>query len=115
MNTFQDNIKKWVHLDTQLKLLNEKTKELRTERNSLSDNIFEFVDSNNLSASTIKISDGRLKFAQNKQTSPITLGFLETCLTETIRNDEMVAHIMEYIKAKRETKIIPDIKRYYNN
>lgn len=115
MNTFQENIKKWVHLDTQLKLLNEKTREIRTERNSLSDNIFEFVDNNNLSASTIKISDGRLKFAQNKQTSPITLGFLETCLTETIGNEDTVAHIMEYIKTKRETKIIPDIKRYYNN
>lgn len=115
MNTFQENIKKWVHLDTQLKLLNDKTKEIRSEKSKLSDNIFEFVDSNNLNTSTIKISDGKLKFAQTKQTAPITLGFLESCLNETIRNDKTVAHIMEYIKSKRETKIIYDIKRYYDN
>lgn len=115
MEGFQEHIKKWVSLDTQLKLLNEKTKEIRSERNELTDSIIEFVEDNNLSSSTIKISDGKLKFAQNRQSAPITLGFLEKCLTEIIDNDEKVAHIMNYIKDKREIKIIPDIKRYYNN
>jgi septal ring factor EnvC (AmiA/AmiB activator) len=115
MEGFQEHVKKWVSLDTQLKLLNEKTKEIRNERNELTDSIIEFVEDNNLSSSTIKISDGKLKFAQNRQTAPITLGFLENCLTEIIDNDEKVAHIMNYIKDKREIKIIPDIKRYYNN
>ena len=115
MEAFQEHIKKWVSLDTQLKLLNEKTKEIRNERNELTDNIIEFVDDNNLSASTIKISDGKLRFSQNKQTAPITLGFLETCLTEIIGDDKKVDHIMNYIRDKREVKVIPDIKRYYNN
>ena len=74
-----------------------------------------FVDNNSLSSSTIKISDGKLKFAQTKQTAPITLGFLETCLGEIINNKDQVAHIMDYIKQHREVKIVPDIKRYYNN
>ena len=81
MEGFQEHVKKWVSLDTQLKLLNEKTKEIRNERNELTDSIIEFVEDNNLSSSTIKISDGKLKFAQNRQTAPITLGFLENCLT----------------------------------
>ena len=115
MDNFQENIKKWVQLDSQLKNLNDKSKEIRGQRNELSDGIFDFVDDNNLSTSTIKISDGRLKFAQNKQTAPITLGFLEGCLNDIIKNEEQVAHIMEYIKQKREVKIVTDIKRYYNN
>jgi hypothetical protein len=115
MDGFQENIKKWVQLDSQLKSINEKAKELRNQRNELSDGIFEFVDNNSLSSSTIKISDGKLKFAQTKQTSPITLGFLETCLGEIINNDDQVAHIMDYIKKQREVKMVPDIKRYYNN
>ncbi|MDC1321210.1 hypothetical protein N8261_04545 [Flavobacteriaceae bacterium] len=115
MDSFQENVKKWVQLDSQLKTINEKAKELRTQRSELSDGIFDFVDDNNLSTSTIKISDGRLKFAQNKQTSPITLGFLETCLGEIINNDTQVTQIMEYIKQQREVKLVPDIKRYYNN
>jgi seryl-tRNA synthetase len=115
MDGFQQNIRQWVSLDTQLKELNEKTKEIRNKRNELTDNIIEFVDNNNLSSSTIKISDGKLKFAQNKQTAPITLGFLEGCLSDIIGDDEKVIQIMNYIKENREIKVIPDIKRYYNN
>ena len=115
MEGFQQNIKQWVSLDTQLKTLNEKTKEIRNKRNELTDNIIDFVDNNNLSTSTIKISDGKLKFAQNKQTAPITLGFLEGCLNDIIGNEEKVTQIMDYIKENREVKVIPDIKRYYNN
>ena len=115
MEGFQEHVKKWVSLDTQLKALSDKTKEIRNERNELADNILDFADDNNLSASTIKISDGKLKFAQTKQTTPISLGFLENCLTEIIGDEEKVQQIMSYIKEKREVKIITDIKRYYNN
>ena len=115
MENFQGDIKKWVSLDSQLKVLNEQTKEIRNERNDLADTIFDFVDENNLSTSTIKISDGKLKFAQNKQTSPITLGFLEGCLTDLFHDEAKVEQIMNYIKEKREIKMVPDIKRYYNN
>jgi seryl-tRNA synthetase len=65
MESFQENVKNWVQLDSQLKTLNEKTKELRNQRNDLSNGIFDFVDDNNLSSSTIKISDGRLKVDLN--------------------------------------------------
>ena len=115
MENFQTNIKKWVSLDSKLKTLNEQTKEIRNERNDLVNNIFDFVEDNNLSTSTIKISDGKLKFSQNKQTAPITLGFLEGCLTEIFHDEEKVSQIMNYIKDKREVKLIPDIKRYYDN
>jgi len=115
MDGFQENIKKWVQLDSQLKVINDKAKDVRTQRNELSDHIFDFVETNNLSASTIKISDGKLKFAQTKQTAPISLGFLENCLSEIIKNEEQVTKIMEYIKQQREVKYVADIKRVYNN
>lgn len=115
MDGFQEHIKKWVSLDTRLKSVNEKAKEIRSERNELTDNIIDFVDDNNLSSSTIKISDGKLKFSQTKQTAPITLGFLENCLLEIINDEEKVRQIMNYVKEKRDVKIIPDIKRFYNN
>ena len=115
MEKFQGEIKEWVNLDSQSKLLNEKLKDIRNRKNEISDNIFEFVEGNNLSSSTIKISDGRLKFVQSKQTSPITLGFLETCLMELFNNEDKVGEIMEYIKSKREIKFSSEIKRFYNN
>ena len=115
MEKFQGEIKEWVNLDSQSKLLNEKLKDIRNRKNEISDNIFEFVESNNLSSSTIKISDGKLKFAQSKQTAPITLGFLETSLMELFNNEDKVGEIMEYIKSKREIKFSSEIKRFYNN
>ena len=115
MEKFQGEIKEWVNLDSQSKLLNEKLKEIRNKKTEIGDNIFEFVESNNLSSSIIKISDGRLKFGQTKQTSPITLGFLENCLQELFNNEEKVGEIMEYIKSKRDFKYSSEIKRFYNN
>jgi len=115
MEVFQEEIKKWVNLDSQLKELNDKVRDIRGERNELSDNIMNFVDDNNLSSSTIKISDGKLKFTTNKQTSPLTLSFLEKCLMELFNNEENVGKIMEHIKEKREVKYNSDIKRFYNN
>ena len=115
MEDFQQDIKKWVNLDSQLKELNDKVRDIRGERNELSDNIMNFVDDNNLSSSTIKISDGKLKFTTNKQTAPLTLGFLEKCLMELFNNEESVGKIMEHIKEKREVKYNSDIKRFYNN
>ncbi len=115
MAGFQEDIKKWVTLDSQLKVLNDRVKDIKGERNELSDNIMSFVDDNNLSSSTIKISDGRLKFATNKQTAPLTLGFLDKCLMELFNNEEKVGQIMDYIKDKREIKYNSDIKRFYAN
>ena len=88
MEEFQEDIKQWVALDTQLKLINDKAKDVRNDRNEKFDTIMEFVDDNNLSSSVIKISDGKLKFTTNKQTAPLTLGFLEKCLMELFNNEE---------------------------
>ena len=115
MDVFQENIKKLVQLDTQIKKLNDDTKTIRNEKNSLTENILTFVDRNKLNSSTIKISDCKLRFAQVKQTAPITLHFLETCLLETIGDEHKVNQLMTYIKHRREIKTINDIKRYYNN
>jgi len=115
MEIFQEDIKKWVMLDSKLKLLTDNVKDIRGERNELSNNIMSFVDENNLSSSTIKISDGKLKFCTNKQTSPLTLGFLEKCLMDLFKETDKVNQIMDYIKNKRETKYNSDIKRFYNN
>jgi len=115
MDEFQNSIKKWVNLDTKLKNLNDDIKEIRNEKNKMSDSIINFVDDNQLGSSTIKISDGKLKFTETKQTAQITLKFLESCLLETIGDEDKVTQLINYIKERREIKVIPEIKRYYSN
>ena len=111
--SFEKQIQKWVSLDNQLKILNEKTRDLRGQKNDISENIFQYVETNQLSNATVKISDGKLRFGASKQTNPLTLKYVESCLNECISNKEQVEHVMRYIKDSRETKETPDIKRTY--
>ena len=113
-NHLDKTIQNWVELDNDLKKLNEKVKEIRTRKNDLEDKIMTHVEDNGMNNSVVTIADGKIKFCEVKQTSPLTLGFLEKCLSEVIANQSQVKQIVDYIKSKRETKIVPEIKRYYN-
>ena len=110
---FEENVKKWVAVDNQLKALNEKSKELRETKNNMEESIMTYVRSNKLTNAVVNISDGKLKFVTTKQTAPLTLKFIEECLSKCIKSDEQVKQIMNYIKDSRESKYVPDIKRYY--
>ena len=57
---FHQKIKDWVSNDNQIKKLQKQTKDLKEIRNELSDEIFSYVDENNLRNTVIEISDGRL-------------------------------------------------------
>jgi hypothetical protein len=113
--SFEGQIQQWVQIDNQLKQLNDKAKELRDKRNLLEQNITNHAFSNNLSDSTVKISDGRLKFVNTKVQEPLTFRYLEKTLSEIIKNESQVKLMMEHIRQKRAVKIVPEIKRFSNN
>ena len=113
--SFEGQIQQWVQIDKQLKQLNDKAKELRDKRNLLEQNITNHAFSNNLSNSTVKISDGRLKFVNTKVQEPLTFRYLEKTLSEIIKNESQVKLMMEHIREKRSVKIVPEIKRFSNN
>lgn len=100
-------------LDNQYKLVQEKVKEIREKKSSL----LESLKSNGeLSTnSVINITDGRLKLVNTHTTSPLTFTYVETCLSEIIKNEDQVKKIVDYLKKRRETKTISELKRYYNN
>ena len=113
-NHLEKTIQNWVELDNELKKINEKAKDIRTRKNDIEDKLITYVEDNNMNNSVVNITDGKIKFCETKQTSPLTLGFLEKCLSEVIANQSQVKQIIDYIKSKRETKMVPEIKRYYN-
>lgn len=112
---FETQIQDWIILDNQLKKLNEKTKELRDKKSTLTTNITKHISYNNLTNSTIKISDGTLRFTNTRITTPLTFKYLEKTLGEIVKNDTQLKQIIEQIKDKRDVIIIPEIKRIYNN
>lgn len=113
-NNLDKTIQTWVELDNELKKLNERSKDIRTRKNDVEDKIMTYVEDNDMNNTVVNITDGKIKFCETKQTSPLTLGFLEKCLSEVIANQSQVKQIVDYIKSKRETKMVPEIKRYYN-
>jgi hypothetical protein len=112
---FDQQIKDWVQLDNQLKMLNEKVKEIRDKKNYLHNGIIDYVSKNDLLHSNIKIGDSKFKITNTNIANPLTFKYLEKCLGEVIRNEKQVTQIMDYVKSKREIKSIYEIKRYSNN
>ena len=111
--SFENSIQQWVQIDNQLKKYADASNELRTKKSEMAEKILEIATEDNHLQAQVNISDGKLRFVETKQTAPITLGFLKTCLGEIIPSDEKVEQIMEHIKSRRETKLVSEIKRTY--
>jgi hypothetical protein len=77
---------------------------LREKRNVLENNITTYAFDNNLSQSTIQISDGKLRFSNTKVPEPLTFKYLEKTLGEVIKNESQVKLIMDHLKQKRAIK-----------
>ena len=107
---FKTNIKQWVSYDNELKLLNEHIKDLRDKRNSANENIIRYVETNQLTNSTIQLSDGILKFSNQKSYAPLTYGFIEQSLTDILPKNQ-VDDIIQYMKEKRQSQTSISIKR----
>jgi hypothetical protein len=112
--TLELKIKRWVELDNLIKTTSEGVRDFRTEKSVINDEILEIIEEKQLGKATVNISDGKLRFVQTKTTAPLTLTYIEKCLSELITNGKQVEQIMAYIKKKRETKTIMEIKRVYD-
>lgn len=112
---FEQHIQQWVTIDNQMKILNDKMKELRDKKNTISEQINTHIETSKLSNATVNLTDGQLKFVKVKEIQQLTFKYLESCLSEIIKNEEQVKKIVEYIRNKREIKYNPEIKRFYSN
>jgi len=111
---FAQNIREWVTIDNRIKKYQDEIKRDRGLRNDLTTSILEHAENSNLQHAVIEITDGKLKFQNNRVVAPLTFKFLEDCLNECISGENEVKQIIKYIKSKREVKYISDIKRSYN-
>ena len=62
--SFEDSIKTWVQIDNQMKLLQEKVKELREKKNDVEFQIYNYAEDSQLLNAVTEISDGKLKFSE---------------------------------------------------
>ena len=109
---FKESIKQWVVLDNEHKQYNDKVKQIREKKTQVLDVINTHVQSNSLTNAFVQISDGRLKFTNNKSVKPLTLRYIEDCLSQLLSTTD-TQRVMTYIKDNREYTYSDDIKRYY--
>jgi hypothetical protein len=113
--SFDNEIQQWLQIDNQIKKLNEQSKLLREQRNTLESNLTNYAKINNFTDKTIKVNNNKIKFIDTKIPEPLTFKYLEKTLGEIIKNESQVNVIMEHIKQKRSIKVVPEIKRFYSN
>jgi len=111
---FIENIQKWVILDKQLKLIHEKTKEIRENKHRLTNDICGYIQNKNLSSTKIEISDGELKMYEKKEYSPLTFTYIEESLAKILTDKSQVDYIIQFLKQNREIKNSVDIRRTYH-
>jgi len=108
-----EKVQKWVTLDSQLKIVSEKTKQMREMKSQLNSQICDYMNARNMAQNKITISDGELRIYEKKEYSSITFGYVERCLAELIKDKAQVNYIMQYLKDNREISTCSDIKRTY--
>jgi hypothetical protein len=113
-NQFIENVQKWVLLDNQIKIVNEKTKKMREMKNSLSEDICKYMNDNDLINKKIGITNGELRIVEKKDYSPLSYGYIEKKLEEIIPDKSHVEFIIQYLKDNREITVSQEIRSNYN-
>jgi len=112
--TFIEHVKRWVLLDTHLKRIQEKTKELKEERSELDQAICSYLAKHNMREKKIEIHDGEIRCVEKKEYTPLSYSYLEDSL-EGIVNDVATVHrILEHVKQHRKVTSHLQLRRTYN-
>ena len=104
-------VQKWVLVDNQLQILQEKTKTMREWKKKLNEKIVEMMTENKIENKILSIPDGELFVQEKKEYSSLSFGFIAECLEEIINDKHKVEDIIDYLREKREIKIIKEIRR----
>ena len=104
-------IQKWVAVDNQLTMLQEKTKTMRAWKRRLSDTILPMLENKGWKEKIFELPDGELKIQEKQEYSTLTFSYIKECLSELIPEEEQVDFVMEYLREHRETRVVTEIKR----
>jgi hypothetical protein len=113
-NELQNYIQKWVAVDNQLLLLQEKTRKMREWKKKLTEKITEELQEKGWENKIFEIPDGELKLQEKTEYSTLSFGYIEECLSELIPDETQVDFVMDYLREHREIKTVLDIRRKKN-
>jgi nitrogenase molybdenum-iron protein alpha/beta subunit len=105
---YESMVKKWVVAERQLKMINEKTKELREIKTELSDKISNYLENHNIKQ--IETSEGKIVPIERKEYTTLTYNYLEKSLGKMISDPAKVQQIVAYLKNNREVVVKKELQ-----
>ena len=112
---FVENVKRWVLLDTYLKKIQEKTKELRNEKNELVETICQYLETHGLASKKINIPDGDIRCFEKKEYASLSFGYLEECLGKLMEDKSQIDFVIDYLKQNRKITTSMELRRTYRD
>jgi len=99
---------KWIAVENQLSILQEKTKTMREWKKKLSEKITEYMKTSGF----VQKSDanGEWKLQERTEYASLSFSYVEDCLRELIPEEDQVDFVMDYLRDHRESKNVIDIK-----
>lgn len=111
IESLEKYIEKWIAVDNQIQILQEKMKTMREWKKRLTDTILPLLIEKKGDNAVIELPDGELKIQEKQEYSALSFGYIEDCLSELIPEEDQVDFVMDYLRDHRETKITKEIKR----
>jgi tartrate dehydratase beta subunit/fumarate hydratase class I family protein len=103
--SFEQEIDEWINLDNEIKRVSEHITKLKERKSNLQDKIISYAK---------QTKTEKIRYVVTNTFQPLTFTYINKCLEDIIKNKDQVNQIINYIKRKREIKVIEDIKRIYN-
>lgn len=108
-NILVENVQKWLFYENQLKLIHEKTKQIRDQKHQLTQSISQHM--NQKSTKQLQLGDGVLTLYEKKDYSPLTFTYIEESLGKIIPDKTHVAYIIDHLKKNREVKTSHELRK----
>ena len=108
-NILVENVQKWLFYENQLKVIHEKTKQIRDQKHQLTQSICQHM--NQKSTKQIQLGDGVLTLYEKKEYSPLTFTYIEESLGKIIPDKTHVAYIIDHLKKNREVKTCHELRK----
>jgi len=108
-----DNVKQWIDLDEELKLLRKKARQLRENKKDLTSSLVSIMKDNDIDC--FDINDGQLIRTTRQVKTPLSKKHLLTSLAKFYQNDpKVVKELGGFIMNSRTSKTKEDIRRKIN-
>jgi len=105
-----NNIKEWMQLDREMKLLQKELKTRREKKKQLTGSLVDIMKDNEIDC--FDISEGKIIYTKNKVKSPINKNHLMSCLNKYFENnpDVKAEDVSNFIMENREIKVKESIR-----